>query len=274
MGFAELKRLSHSNFFFGVLFMGKSKRRAVKAIYEFCRASDDAVDSSADKGAERLAWWREELARCFENKPRHPVTAELAKHLKAFGLNREYFDKLLSGYEMDVARRRYQTQAELLEYCDCVAGSVGALVLKILGLQTNPRAREYCEHLSRGLQMTNIIRDLGEDLARGRIYLPREDFTMVDYTEDQLKAGEANENYFKLMRFQVGKVRGYFRKAQMSLEPWMRRGLLGPEVMRETYEALLRKMEKMLEYSLDRNPPSLSLFERFTIACSTWFEVK
>lgn len=268
--------VSGSNFRLGILMLPAPQRAAVKAIYGFCRASDDATDLDPAGGADRLAHWRRELDLCFAGRPRDPLLRALAPHVKTFGLKREYFDALLKGYEMDLARRRYQSIEELEEYCDCVAGAVGLLCLQVFGVHEEEAARTYSLHLSRGLQLVNILRDLGEDAARGRVYLPADDLAMMGYTEAQLKAREATVEYFKLGRFEANRARSAFAKAvDVFLKaPALRRRLLGAEIMRETYAALLRKIEQHLERGLDGQPVKLSRLERYGVALGAWVSFK
>lgn len=272
--FKFLEEARQSNFSFGILFMPKEQREAIKAIYAFCRAADDAVDLDLEKGKEKLARLREKLGQAFDGKARDPLLTALVPHIRKFGLLREHFDRLFMGLDMDVERRRFQTHEELAVYADCVAGAVGLLCLQVLGVHENPKAWKYAEELGRGLQLTNIIRDVGRDIAQGRIYIPQEDFANYSYTEAELKDRNPSEQFFNLMRYEVARARGYFHHARMGIDPGLRRKILGPEIMRETYEKLLKKMERVLDHCLDGDPPELGLLERFGIACAVWIEVR
>lgn len=259
-----------SNFLFGILFMPAEQRRAVTAIYGFCRAADDAADLDPARGAERVAYWREELAQLYRGAPRDPVTKALFPFLGRYRLKREYFERLLAGMEMDLARCRYENMEELAGYCDRVAGAVGLLCLQVAGLHDDPRAREYSDNLSRGLQLTNIIRDVHADVAIDRVYFPQEDFGGAGYTEAELKKGVVNIGYFTLVRFTVGRARGLLEKAARLADGDLRRRLLGPEIMRETYLELLDRMSHVLDECLDGDPPRLSFWARLSIGVSVW----
>lgn len=265
---------SASNFRWGIVFMPKAQRDAVKAIYAFCRVADDAADLDPAKGAEGLARWRAELDLCFKGRPRDPVMQALFPHVKAFQLRRPLFDKVLEGMDMDLARRRYATMAELEGYCDCVAGAVGSLCLQVFGMDGDERAQKYSRFLSYGLQLTNIIRDLGADARLDRVYFPQEDFTTWGYTEAELKKGVVNMNFMQLARFEVARAQKYFMRARESLDRSQRPGLLGAEIMRETYEALLEQLGHGLDSALDGRRARLHPVRKLAIACATWVDVK
>lgn len=272
-----------SNFLFGILFLPKPQRDAVKAIYAFCRAVDDAVDlapptssGSAAGAAEELARWREEVELCFKSQPRDPVMKALFPYVRMHRLKREYFALLLEGVGMDVAPRRYATIAELERYCDGVAGAVGLLCLQVFGIHDEPGATAYSRNLSLGLQVTNILRDLGTDACRDRVYLPQEDLSAFEYPEDRLKAGESSDAFHKLAKFEMGRARGYFMAAERAITPAISRRIAGPEIMRATYQALLAKLEAAPDRALDPAAPraAVGFAERLIIACSTWVRVK
>ncbi len=263
-----------SNFLFGILFLPSEQRAAVKAIYAFCRVADDAADIDPAGGADGISLWREELALLYKGTPRHRIMKELFPHLGRYKLKREYFEKLLKGMEMDLSRRRYQTMEELEEYCACVAGAVGLLCLQVFELHEDERVRTYSTNLSLGLQLTNIIRDVGDDVAIDRVYLPQDDFGAFGYTEKELKAGVVNIGYFNLMRFMVGRTRSYFSVAERAIDMDLRKKLIGSEIMRATYMELLEKISHALDASLDRNSPRLLLIDKISIALGTWIKIK
>lgn len=266
--------LYQSNFLFGVLAMPAEARRAVKAVYDFCRVADDDTDLAPDAAAERIKAWRGELDACYRGIPSRPVTRALLPFIRRHQLKREYFDRLLDGMDMDARKTRYQTIDELAAYCECVAGAVGLLTLQALGLHEDERAREYSRNLSMGLQLTNILRDLAEDYARGRVYIPAEDFASADYTEAQLGERKINKSYFVLCRYEIARIRTYFRKAEKVSDQGLRRALVCPEIMRATYEELLRRMEKSLDNLAFGEKPTLSLFDRAMVAVMTYLEIK
>jgi len=263
-----------SSFHWGIRFMPKESREAVAAIYAFCRAADDDADLDPSRGKEAIARWREEVASCYSGFPRHPVMKALHPVVRTCKLKREYFDKILEGMEMDLAKKRYAGMDELLGYCDCVAGAVGLLVLQVLGLDDDPKAQEYSKNLSHGLQLTNILRDIRADAGIGRVYFPRDAMEAYGYTEAELKKGAATVPFFKLARFMAKKAEDCFAKAEDALDPHLRRRLIGPEIMRATYRALLRRIMKAVDLSLDGTPPRLSAVEKVVIAGFTWLSIR
>jgi phytoene synthase len=235
---------------------------------------DDAADLDPAKGREGMAFWREELELCFAGRPRHRIMRSLFPFVQKYKLKREYFEKLLEGMEMDLEHRRYETMEELEKYCDCVAGAGGLLCLQVFGLHDDPRAQAYSRNLSAGLQVTNILRDVGEDAAIDRVYIPREDFRTFGYSEKQLKAAEVNMNWFNLARFTAGRARSFLDKADRAVDADLRKKLVGPEIMRETYRSLLEKMTHALDAPLERRPTRLKLGEKALIAFSTWVGIR
>lgn len=268
---------SGSNFYYGILLLPASQRSAVKAIYGFCRAADDAGDAGDPQTAkDRLGHWREELDLMYRNAPRAAIMRELYPHMRDFRLNREYFHLLLEGIEWDLAKKRYDSADRLLEYCDRVAGAVGLLCLQAFGLHEDPHAREYSKHLAYGLQLTNMLRDVGQDVRAGRIYWPEAEMEAFGYSSELLKKAKITENYFKLARFQVKRAQGYLDRAELIVvdHPELRKPLLGPEIMRETYESLLRRIEKELDRALDGEPPRLTKTDKLIIAGGAWLRTR
>lgn len=254
--------------------MPPEARRAVKAIYGFCRVADDDTDLAPDAAAERVREWRGDLDACYRGIPSRPATRALLPFIRQYKLKREYFDRLLDGLEMDARKVRFQTIDDLAAYCECVAGTVGLLTLQVLGLHDDERIREYSRNLAMGLQLTNILRDIGEDYARGRVYIPAEDFAAADYSETELGQRKINKSYFLLCRYEIARIRTYFRKAEKVAEQGLRRSLICPEIMRATYEELLERMEKALDNLAFGDKPVLSLSTRALVAVTTYLQVK
>lgn len=263
-----------SSFYWGIRMLPADKREAVAAVYAFCRAADDAADIDPSRGAEAVARWREELESCYAGFPKHPVMKALHPVIRTYKLNRGYFDMILAGMEMDLAKRRYANLDELYGYCDCVAGAVGLLVLQVLGLASDPRATAYSQRLSYGLQLTNILRDMRADVQIGRVYLPQDAMAAYGYSEEELRKGAPTIGFFKLARFLANKAEENFAAAKEALDTPLRRAMVGPEIMRATYEALLHRIMKAADLALDGNPPRLSRTEKFVIALATWVHVK
>ncbi len=256
---------------FGVAFalLPSDQRHAIRAVHAWSRAVDDSVDEEPDRlcAEARLARWREELAALYERTPSEPVTCALAPHVHRFEIPRRYFEELVSGVEMDLARVRYETFAELERYCYRVASVVGLICLRIFG-DHNERGREYAESLGLALQLTNILRDVGGDHARGRIYLPGEELTRFGYTEESLARGERNDAFRRLMRHQADRARGYFEAAESEGRSLDRRRYLAAEIMGRVYHRLLEKIEAS-DFDVFGREVRVPRIERVWIAATT-----
>jgi len=261
------RRLSN----FGVAFalLPTDQRHAIRAVHAWSRAVDDSVDEEPDRlrAEARLALWREELAALYERTPSEPVTRALAPHVRRFEIPRRYFEELVSGVEMDLTRLRYETFADLERYCYRVASVVGLICLRIFGDQ-NERGREYAESLGLALQLTNILRDVGGDHARGRIYLPAEELSRFGYTEESLARGERNDAFHRLMRHQADRARGYFEAAEAEGRSLDRRRYLAAEIMGRVYRRLLEKIEAS-DFDVFRREVRVPRAERVWIAATT-----
>jgi phytoene synthase len=236
-----------TSFYYSFLVLPPRKRSAIIAVWDFCRAVDDAVDE-APEGAialTRLSLWRDELAACYAvgEDPKTPQGRALRPHIDQFNLPRRPFEDLIDGVEMDLAHVSYQTFAELADYCRRVASAVGLVCVEIFGYR-DPSARAYAVDLGMALQLTNIIRDVPADLRKGRVYLPAEDLARFHVTEDDLRAGQLTPAVRGLMRFECERARFYYTKAASTLPPADRRSLLAAEIMGAIYFEILRRIER------------------------------
>ena len=204
-----------TSFYYSFLVLPRAKRDVIVAVWDFCRSVDDAVDLESDSvlAKKALETWRDEVERVFGAA--EPVTPQ-GKALKVLGtpfrLPREQFDALIDGVAMDITPQRFQTFADLEPYCHRVASSVGLICAEIFGYH-DPIVRDYARDLGVALQLTNILRDLHEDVGRGRIYLPQEELNRFHYEEAALMRGERNPQFVELMRFQVERAREYYESA-------------------------------------------------------------
>ena len=209
----EITRAASKTFYFASLFLPAQKRGAIWAVYAFCRSADDIAD--ADEPAERrlaqLDAWENELRCAFSGRPEPPVMVALTDAAARYGVPIAPALELLAGARKDVAVQRYATYDELLDYCYLVASTVGLLVSPILGYA--PGALEYGVALGRAMQLTNILRDVGEDARMGRIYLPAEDIGRFGYSEEKLLRGVIDAQFVALMRFEIARVRQMYRAA-------------------------------------------------------------
>lgn len=220
----EVTRVHSKTFYLSSLFLAPEKRRAVWAVYAFCRVADDIVDRLAP-APERLAAldaWEAELRGCFAGDPADPIFVALADAAARYAIPLEPALDLLRGARTDVTVRRYETYEQVREYCYLVASTVGLLTTPILGAR-NPDALAYGVALGHAMQMTNILRDVGEDARLDRIYLPLEDLRRFGYSEERLAAGVVDAAFVALMRFQIERVRALYRQAVPGI------ALLAPE---------------------------------------------
>jgi phytoene synthase len=272
-----------TNFYYSFLVLPAEKRRAIIAVWDFCRAVDDAVDEaparagSRDAAArERLAWWRCELARCFDGgAPDSPQGQRLVPFIAQFDLPRAPFEALIEGVEMDLGTRRYETFAELYEYCIRVASAVGLICLDIFGAR-DPGARQYAIDLGVALQLTNILRDIPGDMAQGRLYVPLDDLRKYGCTEADLLAetagagqGVRSAAVQALLRHQAERARDYYRRAARALPRRDRRRLVAAEIMGAIYRALLGRIERN-GYDVFSRVVRIPRPRRAAIAAATW----
>jgi phytoene synthase len=238
-----------TSFYYSFLVLPADQRRAIVAVWDFCRAVDDAVDEDASRpdgvsAGEAVESWRGELARCYSNEPPEtPQGRRLQPFIRAFELPREAFEDVIDGVAMDLHMSRYQTFAELLEYCHRVASAVGIICIRIFGCQ-GERARDYALNLGVALQLTNIIRDVKTDLEHGRVYLPLEDLASTGCTIADLAAGRPTEPVRRLLAFECQRARDFYRRAIEARPPEDRRRLVAAEIMRAVYFETLRRIER------------------------------
>jgi phytoene synthase len=202
-----------ANFSVGFRFLPRVKRRAVYAAYAFCRWADDIADEPGDDVLRRLDEWQAELDRCYAGNPSHPITVALADALHHFPIPRSAFIALINGCRQDVVKHRYETFDELLHYCELVATSISDISLAIFGHRTDA-AIAYGRNLATALQLTNVTRDVGDDLARDRIYIPAEELRQFGVTEAELVEKKESDRMRRLLEFQIDRAESYFRAAE------------------------------------------------------------
>ena len=234
---------SSFHYTFGLL--PPERRRGIEAVYAFCRLVDDITDAGPhdpERAAADLEAFRDEIGRCYGGEPSLPITRSLQACIRMFGIPRRPFDDLLDGVEMDLGASRYPSFEALRIYCRRVASAVGLICLPIFGAR-DPRSREYADHLGIALQLTNILRDLQPDAARGRIYVPQDDIRDCGYSEAELLRGTRNGAFLRLMARQAERARSHFAGAAASLPPGDRPRLVPAEVMAAIYRRLLERIE-------------------------------
>lgn len=264
---------SGSNFYYSFLFLPRDRREAMYTVYAFCKEVDSIVDepTPGTDPATELARWREELTACYRGQPTRPVTISLARHVKELGVPQLYFDELINGVEMDLIHRRYATFKDLYQYCYRVASVVGLICLHIFGT-CSPDAKEYAVNLGIAFQLTNILRDVGNDADRGRVYLPQEDLRRFGYREADLMQKRYTANFIELMRYQCARAEQYYavaRRIVESLPPSDRSSLTVSEIMRAVYVRILGRIESS-DYQVFGPRISLPAAYRLALAGGVW----
>jgi phytoene synthase len=235
---------SGSSFYYAFLFLPPPRRAAITAFYAFCREVDDVVDEVTDPGVARtkLAWWQAEVAQSFAGKPTHPVMQALMPSVAAFGLEQAQLQSVIRGCEMDLEQTRYLDFPGLQRYCHLVAGVVGEVSARIFG-QTQAVTTEYAHKLGLAFQLTNIIRDVGEDAMRGRIYLPVSELQQFDVKAHEILQRKHSDRFVALMRFQAQRAHAFYDEALALLPPSDKRTQKPGLMMASIYRTLLREIE-------------------------------
>ena len=263
---------SHSSFLSGFRFLSVEKRNAITVLYAFCRELDDVVDGCTDPNVAQITlnWWRSDLEKVFNNEmPEHPVHQALKDIRASFDLPKNEFEALIDGMQMDLEQARYGSFDELKLYCHCVAGVVGCLIARILGF-SNPKTLEYADKMGLALQLTNIIRDVGEDARQGRIYLPIEEMQKFDVPANVIMQCKPTDNFAKLMQFQVDRARETYREAMLLLPAADKKSQKVGLIMAAIYYALLNEIDRdgaqnVLTYKIAIPSP-----RKKRIALKTW----
>lgn len=240
----EKTAASGSSFYYSFLFLDPDRRRAITALYAFCREVDDVVDECSDPGVARmkLEWWRQEVERLFTGQPQHPVAQALAPWLERFDLPQEHFREIIDGMEMDLDIHDYPDFRTLSLYCYRVAAVVGLMAAEIFGY-ANRQTRQYANDLGMAFQLTNILRDVNEDAQRGRIYLPAEDRETFEVSREDLLMGRETEGMRSLFAFEADRARDYYRRALEGLPEEDRYAQRSGVIMAAIYQRLLDRMD-------------------------------
>ena len=260
-----------TSFYYSFLVLPADQRRAIEAVWDFCRAVDDAVDEPAVNlpSREAVTFWRAELARCYDGGA--PKTAEgrrLQPFIGRLDLPRQAFEDVIDGVAMDLDTFRYQTFEALFEYCRRVASAVGLICIRIFGCR-NPDAANYALNLGVALQLTNILRDIPDDVARGRVYLPLDDLVAHGCSVDDLAAGVMTEPVRRLLAFECARAHDFYQRAIDARPPEDRRRLVAAEIMRAVYFATLRRIERR-SYDVFHGRIRLRRPAQLLVAASQW----
>ncbi len=261
---------SGSSFYYSFLFLPRERRQAITALYAFCREVDDVVDecSDAQLARSKLEWWRAEVNNLYAGRPQHPVTRALAPAAARFAITADRLNEIVDGMEMDLTRTRYLDFAGLEHYCYLVAGVVGMLAAGIFGYR-NARTLEYARTLGTAFQLTNIIRDIGEDARKNRIYLPMEDLRRYGVTAADILEGRATAGFRDLVRFQIRRAESFYDRALALLADEDRREQRPGLIMAAIYRTLLAEIERDGIQVLKQRT-SLTPVRKLWIAWKTW----
>jgi phytoene synthase len=236
---------SGSSFYYAFLFLPRPQRQAITAFYAFCRAVDDVVDGVSDAAVahSKLQWWRQEVARTWAGQPTHPITQALHPHVPAYGIEPDQLLAVIEGCELDLRQARYPDYTSLQRYCHLVAGVVGEVSARIFG-QTEAGTTTYAHTLGQALQLTNIIRDVGEDALRGRIYLPIDELQRFAVPAQDILQRRYSDAFRRLMQFQAERAHALYDAALAALPAADRRAQKPGLMMASIYRTLLREIER------------------------------
>jgi phytoene synthase len=265
-----------TSFYYSFLALPAGQRRAITAVWDFCRAVDDAVDEApahadeaAEMGRKAVAFWRSELDRCYNgSSPATPQGRGLQPFISEFDLPRGAFEDVIDGVAMDLDIARYQTFDDLFQYCRRVASAVGLVCIRIFGCRS-PQSCDYALNLGIALQMTNILRDVRGDLERGRLYLPLADLAESGVAVDDLKRGIVTPRVRRLMEFECGRARAFYDRARAALPGEDRRRLVAAEIMRAVYFETLKRIERQ-NYDVFSERVRVARPRQALIAIRTW----
>lgn len=261
---------SQSNFLSAFVFLKKEKRDALTALYAFCREVDDIADECVDHeiASKKLNWWRDEIERLYKGEPQHPVTKALYPFIDTYKLLKQHFIEIIDGMEMDVKYNRYESFEQLKLYCYRVASCVGILSANIFGYQ-NKNTLIFAKNLGIALQLTNIIRDIGEDARRGRIYIPLDELKKLGVSEEEIILLKNSEKIKKLVENQVDRAKQFYDLALTSLPMEDKKSQKISLIMGNIYFVLLNEIEKDSPEKILNQKTILPGFRRLKIATLT-----
>jgi phytoene synthase len=261
---------SGSSFYYSFLFLPRERRRAITALYAFCREVDDVVDETADSqlAATKLAWWRVEVANLYAGNPQHPVTKALSPFLEKYSIKKENLGDIIDGMEMDLTQSRYLDWPGLERYCYRVAGVVGLLAAGIFDYR-DQRTLDYAKDLGIAFQLTNIIRDVGEDARKNRVYLPMDDLKRFGVPAADVLNARETPGFQELMKFQAQRAKDYYAKAFAALPQEDRKTQRAGLIMAAIYRTLLDEIERD-GFRVLTQRTSLTPLRKLWIAWKTW----
>ena len=264
---------SGSSFYYSFMFLPQKKREAITALYAFCREVDDIADECTELhiAQTKLNWWRSEIENLYQDKPQHPVSKALLAPIKTYNLNAEHFIEIIDGMEMDLNFNRYEDFKQLQLYCYRVASVVGLLSAQIFGF-SNRKTLKFAHDLGMAFQLTNIIRDVGEDARRNRIYLPLEDLALFDVTEDDILLSRESDAVKKLLEHQIERAESYYDRALRELPEEDRKSQRVGLMMTAIYRTLLREIKVDGAQKVLNSRTSLGALRKFWLAFQVWIK--
>ena len=264
---------SGSSFYYSFLFLPKPRRAAITALYAFCREVDDIADEchELDVARVKLAWWRTEIGNLYAGNPQHPVTKALAPAVEEYDLEQAHFQEIIDGMEMDLDQNRYADFKQLHLYCYRVASVVGLLSASIFGF-SNRQTLKYAHDLGLAFQLTNIIRDVGEDARRDRIYLPLNELEQFGVSETDILQGRESEQVQKLLDFQIERAETFYDRAFNELPEQDRKAQRTGLIMAAIYRTILREIKADGAQKVLNQRVSLTPLRKLWLAWTTWIK--
>lgn len=267
----EISKKSKSSFYYAFNLLPEEKREAMNVVYAFCRKTDDIVDESNEDlnvKYDKLRKWRIEFERAFSGHSEFPLLNRLGKTISNFNIPLDPFFELIKGMEMDIQKDRYKSFDDLLLYCYRVASTVGLMTIEIFGYK-NPSTKKFAVDLGIALQLTNILRDIGKDAEKGRIYLPQEDLKKFNYSESELMVKVYNNQFKDLMIYESGRAKRYFESATSNLDLEDKKTMFAARAMQHIYYKMLGKIIAA-DYDVFNNNIKVTKFEKVGIALGVW----
>lgn len=267
----EIAKKSKSSFYYAFNLLPAEKRDAMNTVYAFCRKTDDIIDEGSDPAEikyEKLRKWRLEFERAFSGHSNYPLLNKLGKTISNFNIPLDPFFELIKGMEMDLQKDRYKSFDDLQLYCYRVASTVGLMCIEIFGYK-NPSTRDFAINLGIALQLTNILRDIGNDAENGRIYLPQDDLKKFRYSEKEVFEKIFNENFKDMMTYEVGRAKHYFDTATSNLDLDDKKTMFAARAMQHIYFKMLEKIVAA-DYDVYNNNIKVSTFEKAGISLGVW----
>ena len=264
---------SGSSFYYSFMFLSKQKREAITALYAFCREVDDIADECTELhiAQVKLNWWRSEIDNLYQNKPIHPVSKALLIPIKTYHLDAEHFNEIIDGMEMDLNFNRYEDFKQLQLYCYRVASVVGLLSAQIFGFN-NRKTLKFAHDLGMAFQLTNIIRDVGEDARRNRIYLPLDELAKFNVTEDDILHSRESDAVKQLLDHQIERAESYYDRALNELPDEDRKSQRVGLMMAAIYRTLLREIKADGAQKVLNSRTSLGALRKISLAFNVWIK--